>query len=242
MSNKVGAKSKLTEEEVNNIIYLFRTEPGGSPSGKIKAAAIHEFADELHSEGRVRNSPSLDFWYKPGRLGTKVLDEFNKVDASELPLPDGKTVSVPKIKDLVEKKYKNKDELIDNLTPLEDLAHKLVDRINSLSNKLQKSQNENAMLKKDKDALNNKIDDLEQAVFKLFRYIQLDSSDETKAITIRALKDIYKNPNPIDYFKTFEPTGQSLQNDDATPEKNSVSSLTDILNTRFKAQSTRGQQ
>lgn len=113
MINKAGAKSKLSEEEVNNIIYLFRTEPGGSPAGKIKAAAIHEFTDELHSEGRVRNSPSLDFWYKPGRLGTKVLGEFNKVDASELPLPDGKTVSVPKVKDLVEKKYKNMDELID---------------------------------------------------------------------------------------------------------------------------------
>ena len=242
MSNKAGAKPKLTEEEANNILYLFRTEPGGSPTGKIKASAIHEFANKLHLEGRVRNSPSLDFWYKPGRLGSKVLDEFNKVETSELPLPDGKTVSVPKVRDLVEKRYKNKNELIDNLTPLEDLAHKMVDKVISLSNKLQKSEKDREKLQKDKEELNRKVHDLEQAVFKLFRYIQLDSSDETKMITIRALKDIYKNPNPIDYFKTSEPSSQSPKKDNPTPETNKVASLTDLLNSRFKAQSTKGQQ
>lgn len=240
MSSKPGAKPKLTEKEINQIIYWFRTEPGGRPSGKIKAAAIKEFTDQLHSEGRLKHSPSLDFWYKPGRLGTVVLDEHNKVDIREVSLPEGTAISVPDVEDLIEKKWRKKEELISNLKPLKNLAHKLVNRVNTLSNKLEHREKENAKLKSDKENLEKKVGDLEEAVFKLFRYIQLDSSDQTKVITQRALKDIYTHPDPIDYFMTFESNVQSPQKTGDLPEKSKVTSLTDLLQAKFNITSPMG--
>lgn len=77
-------------------------------------------------------------------------------------------------------------------------------------------------------------------MFKLFHYIQLDSSDQTKVITLRALKDIYTNPNSIDYFMTFESKVQSQKKTDGMPEKNKVSSLTDLLRAKFNITSPKG--
>jgi len=164
MNNKSGRKSILKEEEVRNLIYLYKTERAGMPAGKIKAAAILEFTKRLHSEAKMGKPPALDFWYKPGRLGTKVLDEENKVFASTLSIPGG-TVSVPKVIDLVEKKYKSKEELIINLIPLENLALKLVDKVNSLSDKLCDSEEARKKLIEEKVMLKEKILDSEEVIF-----------------------------------------------------------------------------
>lgn len=113
--NKVGRKVKLTETQVKEIIYLYKTER--NVSGQIKYSDIHCFSNYLVEQGRSSES----FWRKQGRLGRELVDEANTVFTHRLSSSSDTKKSIPNILDLIDKKYTNKEDLINSLLPLEKL-------------------------------------------------------------------------------------------------------------------------
>ena len=110
MKKTAGRKSKLTLEEVRKVIKLFKERE--QPSGLIKYADIHRFANELYEENIISSSTSDAFWRKEGRLGRVEVDQANVVFSEAFITSKGDKISVPNVVDLVEKKYKNKDDLL----------------------------------------------------------------------------------------------------------------------------------
>lgn len=131
--NKVGRKVKLTETQVKEIIYLYKTEK--NVSGQIKYSDIYCFSNYLVEQGRLDTSTSESFWRKQGRLGRELVDEANAVFTHRLPISNDAKTAVPNIVDLVDKKYANKEALINSLLPLEKLIIKGIQKKTSLNKK-----------------------------------------------------------------------------------------------------------
>jgi hypothetical protein len=89
---------------------------------------------------------------------------------------------------------------------------------------------------KSKEDLKEKNLDLEEAIFRLFRYIQNESTPETKKITDEALGKIYEDP--MYFYKQIESDNQSTQKD--TIKTENVPKLSDRLKSRSK--NKQGQQ
>ena len=112
--------------------------------GNISYSEIHRYANELHEQGVISASTSDAFWRKEGRLGRIEVEKANEIFSETVTVSNGK-VKVPNVVDLVNKRYKDKDDLLKHLLFMEKQFHESLDREKKLQkdlSKLQESHNE----------------------------------------------------------------------------------------------------
>ncbi|PLT30508.1 hypothetical protein [Peribacillus deserti] len=198
-SKSAGRNTKLKIEEVNLVIQLFRKNE--KPMGTISYSEIWEYANHLYTEGIVSNSTSDSFWRKKGRLGRKRVDQANEIFSAEIPASKGKKVKVPNVVDLVDKKYKKKDELLKQLIYMENDFHEALEREKKLEDELLVLQD---ILQKTKTTLNQEQDKnkgLQSLVYRLYRISTETTNPEVEQKTDYAMKTMFKTPTAFFEFE-----------------------------------------
>ena len=130
----VGRNTKLTEEEVRTVIKMYRDNI--HPMGNISFSEIHSYANQLYAEGIISASTSDSFWRKNGRLGRTEVEKANAIFSETVTISKGKEIKVPNVVDFVNKKYKNKEELLKHLIFMEKQFHESLDREKKLEKEL----------------------------------------------------------------------------------------------------------
>ncbi|HGP3675199.1 MULTISPECIES: hypothetical protein [Bacillus cereus group] len=225
MTKRVGRKSKLTEEEVRKVILMFRENV--QAMGNISYSEIHRYANELHEQGVISASTSDAFWRKEGRLGRIEVEKANEIFSETVTVSNGKEVKVPNVVDLVNKRYKDKDDLLKHLLFMEKQFHESLDREKKLQkdlSKLQESHNElKDNLKKEKESK----DKLQGVVYRLYRTLMGHANEEVNQKVDYAMKTAFKEPTAfLEGFKEKEEVqeGPKVLPIDKKPVKSSFAS------------------
>jgi hypothetical protein len=187
-----GRNLTLSEDQVKGIIGLFKNEI--KTAGLIKPMEIFKFTEELFNQGRIPSLPSYEFWKKKDRLGRKLIDQRNRIDTVKLTNSEGKEITIPNVTDLVEKKHKNKEELIEALIPLENHLRNSINREKNLKEKVEKLETEISDIKLSKKELLCEKEELQNLVFGLYRMIMKEYKSETKDFALSALRGVFENP------------------------------------------------
>ncbi|WP_251552386.1 hypothetical protein [Neobacillus muris] len=203
MSNHSGRKTKLTEEEVKELIYLYKGERKNH--GKVEYKEMYLFNKELVNQGRYPKSAGEDFWRKEGRLGRKIIDQTNKAFSNEISVSSKLSDSIPNFTDIVQKYYDNKDELIKVLLIHERRYYQNVKQRKHLEGKIQNYQSKLEITEK-------RLDYIQDLLFKLLRYSSnkevpllnlLDTRNKSQTIIVKkALEGIFNEPT--DFYKWYE--------------------------------------
>ncbi|MFK4425905.1 hypothetical protein [Bacillus sp. RC51] len=198
--NKVGRKVKLTETQVKEIIYLYKTEK--NVSGQIKYSDIHCFSNYLVEQGRLGTTTSESFWRKQGRLGRELVDEANTLFTHRLSSSNDTKKAIPNIVDLIDKKHTNKEDLINSLLPLEKLLINGQKKENELKQKNEDYKKQLSIQKHEYNKLQKKQDQFQLLLFELFHYILMESTNKTKETAIKAMEELFTNPT--NFFQEFK--------------------------------------
>ncbi len=179
-----GRKKKLTEEQVNELIYLYKTEK--QIEGRIKYLDIFRFNKEKFEQGEVSYVAGEDFWRKENRLGKEMVDQANMVFSHKLADSNGNEVTVPSVVDTINKCYNQRDELIEKLLPLERLALKKIEAEKKLKVQLIEAGNRHKEARKEIEELKKQKDEIQDLVLKMFRYGSLKETPIVDFLTMKS--------------------------------------------------------
>lgn len=196
MTKSVGRNTKLSEEEVKNVIKMYKENI--NPMGNISFSDIHRYANELHEQGVVSSSTSDSFWRKEGRLGRVEVEKANAVFSETVSIAKGKEVVIPNVVDLVNKKYKDKDELLKHLIFMEKHLHESLGREKKLELKLLELEDSFQKTRDDLKESELKNDKLQSLVYRLFRVLSDSHNNETIQRTEYAMNTVFDSP--IDFL------------------------------------------
>ncbi len=209
MANKAGRKTKLTEKEVNELIYLFKTEK--QINGKIKYEEMFQFNKELVLQGRFPTVAGEDFWRKKNRLGRIMIDKANSVFTSKVSTSEFPNDNIPNFSDIINKHYDDKEALIRELIVIERKFYKNIERRKMLELKLTESEGKVQEYKSKLSESENRFEYLQDLLFKLLRYSSnkevplvnhLDTGQKQTIIVKKALENIFSNP--LDFYNWYE--------------------------------------
>jgi hypothetical protein len=190
-----GRNLTLSKDQVNGIIGMFKAER--KTSGLIKPMEMFKFTEELYNQGRIPSLPSYEFWKKKDRLGRQLIEQRNRIDTVKLTNSEGKEITIPNVTDLVEKKHKSKEELLEALVPLENHLRNSINREINLKEKVASLEVEISNIKLSKKELLSEKEELQNLVFELYRMIMKEYKSETKEFALSALQNVFKNPLEI---------------------------------------------
>ncbi|MDA1570029.1 hypothetical protein PDK93_28850, partial [Bacillus cereus] len=203
MTKRVGRKSKLTEEEVRKVILMFRENVQGM--GNISYSEIHRYANDLYEQGVISGSTSDSFWRKEGRMGRIEVEKANEVFSETVTVSNGKEVKVPNVVDLVNKRYKDKDDLLKHLIFMEQQFHESLGREKKLQKDLSKLQESQDKLKDDLKKEKESKNKLQDVVYRLYRTLMGHANEEVNQKVDYAMKTAFKEPaNFLEGFKEKE--------------------------------------
>ncbi|MGM9988038.1 MAG: hypothetical protein ACI35O_12525 [Bacillaceae bacterium] len=209
MANKVGRKTKLTEKEINYLIYLFKTEK--QINGKIKYGEMYQFNKELVQQGRFPTVTGEDFWRKKNRLGRIMIDKANSVFTSRVSTAEFPNDDIPNFTNMINKHYDDKEVLIKELIVVERKFYKNIERRKMLELKLTESEAKVQEYKSKLSESENRFEYLQDLLFKLLRYSSnkavplvnhLDTGQKQTSIVKNALENIFINP--LDFYNWYE--------------------------------------
>ncbi len=183
-ARNAGRKKKLTEQQVNELIYLYKTEK--QIEGRIKYLDMFRFNKEKFELGEVSYVAGEDFWRKENRLGKEMIDQANMVFSHKLADSNGNEVTVPSVVDTINKCYNQRDELIEKLLPLERLALKKIEAEKKLKVQLIEAENKYKEARKDIEELKKQKDELQDLVLKMFRYGSLKETPIVDFLTMKS--------------------------------------------------------
>ncbi|WP_393959908.1 hypothetical protein [Priestia megaterium] len=202
-------KAKLNEDQVKEIIYLFKTKK--NISGMISYKDIYHFNKELVENNEFPIAMGEDFWRKKGRLGRAYVDEANKVLSNQLITFNEKEITIPNVTDLIHKHYNNKEKLISYLIPLERQLYGSIKKELHLKKKITDMQTDVENKKEKIKELENKVKTLQDTLFKMLRYSndkniplrdQLNTGKDKTQRVQKALEEIFSTP--IDFYTWYE--------------------------------------
>lgn len=209
MNKKTGRKTKLTEQEVNELIYLYKIEK--QLTGKIKYRDIHLFNQELVKRGRFPVSVGEDFWRKKERLGRIMVDKANSIFTNKLAESESIDDTVINFTQIIDHHYSDKEKLVREMVIVESKFYKNNRTKKSLEKKLLQSE-ENLQKYKDKLFQTEKqLTYLKELVFNLMRYSaeketplidHLTTGKKRTSIVKRALEDIFNSPS--EFYTWYE--------------------------------------
>lgn len=192
MAKSVGRSPKLTTEEIKSIIRMYRENE--KPMGLISYMDIHKYANQLFEEGVISAKTSDNYWRKPGRAGRIEVDKANEINSEVVEVSRGMSLTIPNMLDLVEKKYKDKDELVKQLLQVEKMFHDALVREKKRDQEALKTKAEVEELKDKLRAEREKNEQLQGLVFRLYRIASEQPTEEMKKQTEHALKTAFSNP------------------------------------------------
>ncbi|MGG0475533.1 hypothetical protein ABEY96_25475 [Priestia aryabhattai] len=205
----MSRKAKLNEEQVKEIIFLFKTKKNGA--GLISYRDIYLFNKELVKNKKFPVAMGEDFWRKKGRLGRQYIDEANKVLSNQLITLEEKEITIPNVTDLTHKYYNNKEKLISYLIPLERQLYSSIEKELHLKKKVTDMKMDVENKKEKIKELENKVTNLQDTLFKMLRYSndkdipikdQLNmGKGKTKRVQ-KALEDIFNAPT--EFYTWYE--------------------------------------
>lgn len=209
MVNKAGRKTKLTESEVNHLIYLYKTEK--QINGKVKYAEMYQFNKEVVQQGRFPTLAGEDFWRKKNRLGRMTIDKANSVFTSKVSTSEIPNDNIPNFSDIVNRHYDDKEALIKELIVIERKFYKNIERRKTLELKLTESEGKVQEYKRRLSDSESQFDYLQDLLFKLLRYSSnknvplvnhLDTGQKQTLIVKKALENIFNSP--LDFYNWYE--------------------------------------
>ena len=224
MAKSAGRKPKLTLEEVQKVIELYRENI--KPMGIIAYQDIFKYANQLYKEGIISADTSDNYWRKEGRQGRLAVDKANEINSEVVEVSKGKEINIPNMADLVEKKYKNKDDLLKHLLQVEKMFHQALEREKKQENEITKLQDSLQSAKEQLKAEKENNEKLQGLVFRLHRIASEQPTEEMKKQTEYAMKTTFSEPYDFAFFdetsKTKEVTNV-IELDDAKPKKSITS-------------------
>lgn len=200
MTKTAGRKPKLTEEEVRKVILMFRENV--QAMGNISFSEIHRYSNELHEQGVISASTSDSFWRKEGRIGRIEVEKANEVFSETVTVSNGKEVKVPNVVDLVNKRYKDKDDLLKHLIFMEQQFHESLAREKKLQKDLSNLQESHDKVKDNLKKANESKDKLQGVVYRLYRTLMGHSNEEVNRKADYAMKTAFKDPTA--FLETFK--------------------------------------
>lgn len=209
MANKAGRKTKLTEKEVNHLIYLFKTEK--QINGKVKYGDMYQFNKEMVQQGRFPTLAGEDFWRKKNRLGRMMIDKANSVFTSKVSTSEFPNDNIPNFSDIINKHYEDKEALIKELIVIERKFYKNIERRKALELKLIESEGKVQEYKSKLSESENQSEYLQDLLFKMLRYSSnkevplvnhLDTGQKQTLIVKKALENIFSSP--LDFYNWYE--------------------------------------
>lgn len=220
MANKAGRKTKLTEKEVNHLIYLFKTEK--QINGKIKYGDMYQFNKELVQQGRFSTTAGEDFWRKKDRLGRMMIDKANNVFTSRPSTSEFPNDNIPNLANIVNKHYDDKETLIGELIVIERKFYKNIERRKTLELKLTESEEKVQEYKSKLSGSESRFEYLQDLLFKLLRYSSvkgvplvnlLDTGHKQTTIVKKSLENIFSNPSDFyNWYETKLETSEEIKN------------------------------
>lgn len=218
MGNKsTGRNTKLSNDEVEKVIALYKENE--QPSGIIKYSDIHRYSNKLYADGIISSFTSDAFWRKEGRLGRTAVDISNQVFSNAITISDGTTIKVPNVVDLVNKKYKMKDELLKHLISMENQFLKTLQREEKLKKTLLNTEQIVQKYKNDLLEVKKNNDDLQTLVFRLFRIASSTNDVEFQRQTDYAMKTMFTSPAAFAEFNSKQK--EEVTEDNIVPFKQS---------------------
>ena len=231
MSKKAaGRKHKLTEEEVNKVIKLFKEEE--KPSGMIAYADIFRFANKLFEENIISASTSDSFWRKEGRLGKTLVDKANQIFTEAVVNSKGNEVILLNMMDLINKKYNNKDEFTKHLLFMETQFHQTLQREKKLNEDLLKLEEDIQNEKEKKKHLEKSNNELQKLVYSLFRTLSDVTDPVVKEKTEMAMKTVFDSPTT--FFEFEERNKLVIENVSSIPVQTKEQPPKTKLSNRFR--------
>lgn len=238
IEKRAGRKPKITREQVNEIIYLFKNER--AVTGRIKYMDVFEFNKELYETGRVSILMGEDFWRKAGRLGKEMIDQANEVFAHKFSIQEGRSKNFPRVVDVVHKYFGDANEMVKQLLPMERKLQqnykneqKLIEEITELKGQL-------ANQKEKYEKLQKEFSNLQDVLYKMLRYStfkdvplrnQLNTGSSQTEIVRRALEGIFGKPD--EFYDWYESKSKDDSKIVSMPSRNKESIAEKIKN-RFK--------
>lgn len=217
MTNKAGRKTKLTKDEVNHLIYIFKTEK--QINGKIKYDDMYQFNKELVQQGRFPTAAGKDFWRKKNRLGRMMIDSANSVLTNKASTSEIPNDNIPNLTDIVNKYYDDKNKLISELIIIERKFYKHIERKKILESKLTESEEKTQKYKAKLSESDSSFEYLQDVLFKLLRYSSnkkvpladhLNTGEKQTDIVKKALEDIFSRPS--DFYNWYETKLEASEN------------------------------
>ncbi|PEQ96603.1 hypothetical protein CN481_00215 [Bacillus sp. AFS006103] len=173
--NKKGAgrkKKTYDEQVILNLIYTYIQETG--LAGIVKYQDIHPYCLRLYEEGTIPFKLSEDFWRKPGKQGTLLLQKVNEVSKEEVEVHEQDKENVVNTEDAINKLFEgketNKKKLIDSLRINEVKLKKYIEQYNQQRLKINELQNHIERQKENSKELIQKNNELQKLLFSIMEY------------------------------------------------------------------------
>ncbi|MGA4497887.1 hypothetical protein ACPC0Q_19445 [Bacillus bombysepticus] len=133
--NRNGIKGILDdankEKELRTLIVQF--DEKHNLKSKVTYKDIFEFVKKIYEQGEIEFFPGYTWWKTKGK---HLVDEYNIVRKKSIRLSEKEQLEVVDIVDLVEKHYGDKNTLIKDLLPYNNLVDRLVEKIEFLQSDL----------------------------------------------------------------------------------------------------------
>ncbi|WP_141559549.1 hypothetical protein [Bacillus pseudomycoides] len=178
MSNKknrkgAGRKKKLYDDQVIlDLIYSCIEEK--KIIGQVKYQIVHPYCLGLYEEKKIDFKLSEDYWRKPGRQGTELLNKVNKIVIDQVEVDEHDDVNVVDTEDAINKLYngkkENKKKLLDTLKLNEVKLKKYITECKRLEKKVDILEEELTLKKQVAQEWKNKAEELQRQLFLIMEY------------------------------------------------------------------------
>lgn len=154
---------------IKSIVVEFNEKQ--NTKGLVKAIDMFEYAQERYKEGSFPFDLSYDFWKRDGRLGKKIILEFNNVKKNNFNIASHISYDIVDVEDLLSK-YPNTtaDKLKEYLLPMQKQLKQLVDELSKSNHKIIEMSETNAALQTKLHEADQKNEKLQTLLLQLFNY------------------------------------------------------------------------
>ncbi|PHF35219.1 hypothetical protein COF72_26465 [Bacillus pseudomycoides] len=168
-----GRKKKLYDDQVIlDLIYSCIEEK--KIIGQVKYQIVHPYCLGLYEEKKIDFKLSEDYWRKPGRQGTELLNKVNKIVIDQVEVDEHDDVNVVDTEDAINKLYngkkENKKKLLDTLKLNEVKLKKYITECKRLEKKVDILEEELTLKKQVAQEWKNKAEELQRQLFLIMEY------------------------------------------------------------------------